>query len=57
MVSGLKGLRINMDALPRETLYVLQDGVTIELRAREGHVLQVMSEQRNNIEQLSLQHD
>lgn len=44
MVSALKGVGINMAALPRETLYVLQDRVTVELRAREGHALQVMSE-------------
>lgn len=31
--------------------------MTTELWAREGHVLQVLSEQRINIEQLSLQHD
>lgn len=54
MVSALKGVGINMVVLPRETLYVLEDGVTIELRAREGHMLQVLSEQGINMEQLSL---
>lgn len=44
MISGLKGIRINMVALPQDTLYVLQDAVTAELRAREGRALQVMSE-------------
>lgn len=39
MVSALKGVGINMVALPWETLYVLQDRVTIELRAREDRVL------------------
>lgn len=45
MFSALKGVGINMAMLPRETLYVLQDGVTIELRDRVGHALQVMSKQ------------
>ena len=45
MVSALKGVGINMVALPLDMLYVLQDGVTIELRAREGCALQVMNEQ------------
>ena len=54
MVSGLKGIGLNMAALPRETLYVLQDEVTAEMRAKEGRPLQVMSEQRINIEHLSL---
>ena len=54
MVRGLKGVGINMVALPRETLYVLQDGFTAELHASEVHALQVMREQCINIEQLSL---
>jgi len=28
MISTLKGIKINMDALPWEALYVLQDGIT-----------------------------
>lgn len=44
MVNVLKGVRINMVVLPREMLYVVQDGVTAELRARENRALQVMSE-------------
>lgn len=43
-ISVLKGVGINMVVLPREKLYVLQDGVTQELWAMEGHALQVMSE-------------
>ena len=31
MVTGLKGIRLNIVALPRETLYILQDGVTTKL--------------------------
>lgn len=55
-MSTMKGLGLNLAALPRETLYQLQVGVT-ELHAREGHALQVMSEQKINMEQLSLQCD
>ena len=36
MVIALKGVRINMATLPRETLYVLQDEVTVEVCYREG---------------------
>lgn len=57
MVNTLKGVGINMATLPWETLYVLQDRVTTKLSAREGHALEVLSEQRINMEQLSLQHD
>lgn len=39
MMSALKGVGINMVVLPWETLYVLQDGVTIELRASKGCTL------------------
>lgn len=39
MVSGFKGISLNVVALPRETLYIFLDGVTIEIRAREGHAL------------------
>jgi len=56
-VSALKRVRINMAALPREMLYVLQDGVTAKLWSREGRALQVLSKQRINMEQLSLQRD
>ena len=56
-VSALKGLGVNLAALPCETLYVLQDGITAQLRARESHVLQVLSEKKINMEQLSLQCD
>jgi len=53
-VSALKWVGINMATLPQETLRVLHDGVIVELRARQGCVLQVLSEQRINMEQLSL---
>ena len=49
-ISALKGIGINMAALPRETLYFLQDGITVELRARESCALQVLSEQKINME-------
>lgn len=56
-VSMLKCLDVNLATLPRETLYVLQDGINAELRARERRALQVLSEQKINMEQLSLQHN
>lgn len=31
MFSGLKGIKLNVDALPWETLYILQYGVTATL--------------------------
>lgn len=57
MVSSLKEVGLNMATLPWEMLYLLQDGVTTELQARESCALQVMSEQRINIEQLGLHHN
>lgn len=44
MVIRLKGIGLNMAALPRERLYILQDRVTAELQARESHVIQVTRE-------------
>lgn len=55
--SALKGLSINLTALPHETLCVLQDGIMVELRARESRTLQVISEKKINMEQLRLQCD
>lgn len=48
---------VEFDRLPREALYWLQDWVIIELHAREGRALQVLCEQKTNLEQLSLQCD
>lgn len=39
MVSSLKGVGLNMATLPLETLNLLQDGVTVELRAWESRTL------------------
>lgn len=50
MVSALKGIRINMAMLLQETLYVLQDGITTELQARESFMLQVLSKKKINME-------
>ena len=50
MVSSLKEVGLNMVALPRETLYLLQDGVTTELWAMESRAIQVMREKHINIE-------
>ena len=47
MVSSLKGVGFNMVVLPWETLYLLQDGVIVEFRAKESCALQVMSEECN----------
>lgn len=57
MVNNLKGVGLNMVMLPRETLHLLQDGVTVKLRVWESHALQVMSKQCINIEQVDLQHN
>jgi len=35
----MKGWGLNLAMLPREILYLLQDGVTAELCAREGNTL------------------
>lgn len=43
-VSMMKGLGLNLDALPQEMLYHLQDGITAKLRARENCAIQVLSE-------------
>lgn len=56
-VNMSQGLGLNLAALPRETLYLLQDGITTKLQARESHAIQVLSEQKINMEQLILQHD
>lgn len=56
-ISMMKGLGLNLAALPWETLYQLQDGIKIELQARESQAIQVLSEHKINIEQLSLQHN
>ena len=56
-VNMMKGLGLNLGALSHETLYLLQDGITAELCARESHAIQVLNEQKINMEQLSLYHD
>jgi len=48
---------LNMAALPRETLYQLQDGVITEHCAREGCALQILTEHKANLEQVSHQRD
>lgn len=45
VVGQLKGLCLNLDTPPQEILYQQQDGATTELRAREGCVVQLLSEQ------------
>ena len=53
-VGRIKGIGLNLATLLRETLYLLQDGITIELHARDSRMIQVLSEQKINMEQLSL---
>lgn len=50
IVGKIKRLGLNLASLPRDTLYQLQNGITIELHAREGCTIQVLSEQKINIE-------
>ena len=57
MVSAQKGIGINVVTLPQEMFYVLQDVITTKLQAGESCMLQVLSEQRINMEQLSVQCD
>lgn len=56
-VSALNGIGVNIAAFRHETLYVLWDGITAELQARESHALQFLNEKKINVEQLSLHHD
>ena len=49
-ISTLNGIRINMVALPQETLYILQNSITTELLARESRALQVLREKNINME-------
>jgi len=44
IVSALKGVGLNLVVLLREALHLLQDGVIVELRARDHCALQVISE-------------
>jgi len=44
------GWGLNLAALLRETLYQLEDGVTAELCTRQGRALQVLIEQKGNLE-------
>ena len=44
LVNSLKGVGLNLPALPRESLHLLQDGVISGLDAHEHRDLQVISE-------------
>jgi len=50
VVGQIKGLVLNLVALLRDILYQLQVRATTKLHTREGHVVQMLSEQRINIE-------
>lgn len=43
-ISMMKGLGLNLDALPQEMLYLIQDGIMAEMWARESCAIQVLSE-------------
>lgn len=47
LVNMIKGLGLSLDALPRETLYLLQDAITLEMCARESFTIQILSEKRS----------
>lgn len=55
MVGQIKELELNLAALLQDILYHLQDEATVELHAREGRVVKMISEKKINIEQLILQ--
>ena len=56
--TGDKGSwELNLATMSRDILYLLQDGVTQEFHAREGRTFHVMTEQKEKIEQITLQHD
>ena len=44
IVSNIMGMGLNLAAFSWDTLYSIQDGITAELHAREGHAIQVLSE-------------
>ena len=54
-VNALKGVGLNLAALPGEALQLLQDGVIAVLRACKQRAVQVISEQQINNVQLALQ--
>lgn len=53
-ISTLKGVGLNLAALPHEALHCLQDGVIVELRTCKHRALQVIREQKINNEQMAL---
>lgn len=50
-------MELNLATLPRDVLYLLQEGVTQEFHAREGRTFHILTEQKERIEQITLQHD
>jgi len=49
-VNMIKCLRLNLATLSQETLYLLQDGIMVELHARESRAIQVLNKQKINME-------
>jgi len=52
VMSSMKGISLNLVTLLHEILYQLQDGVIVELHAQEGGAIQVVHEQKINMDQL-----
>jgi len=53
-VSTLKGVGLNLVALPSEALHLSQDGMIVELRAGEQRTLQVINEKKINNAQMAI---
>jgi len=56
-MSSMKSVGLNLVTLPREILYQLLDEVITELHTQEGRAIQVLHEQKNHMDQLSIQWD
>lgn len=54
VVSALKGVGLNLVSFLSKVLYLLQDGVIVELQAHDQHALQVISEQKVNNVQMAV---
>ena len=50
----IRGWALNLAALPRETIHQLQEGVTTDICAKEGRILQILSEEKEKLQQISL---
>lgn len=57
MISSMKYIGLNLAALLCKILYQLQGGVIVECCAQEGQAIQVLHEQKINMDQLNIQRD